>query len=194
MSRPEYELSAPTKLRIIEEGDAEGETAAAYQYCRDTMGRQDVPGLLKCFGTNPIAARLMVDFGSCLLFTDGCLTRRQKEMIATYVSSLNSCPYCLDSHGFLLTQQGENIETMKAIAADKLDEAQISASECELLRFTGKVNSESFKISEGDVQRLRELNWREEQIAEAVHVAAMMGLCNRVANAFGLTSQMRLSI
>jgi hypothetical protein len=47
MSRPEYELSAPAKLRIIEEGDAKGETAAAYQYCRDTMGRQDVPGLLK---------------------------------------------------------------------------------------------------------------------------------------------------
>ena len=44
MSRPESELSVPTKLRIIEEADAEGETAAAYQYCRDTMGRQDVPG------------------------------------------------------------------------------------------------------------------------------------------------------
>jgi uncharacterized peroxidase-related enzyme len=187
-------LSEPTKLRIIEEEDAEGETAAAYQYCRDTMGRQAVPGLLKCFGTNPIAARLMVDMGLCLLFTDGYLTRRQKEMIATYVSSLNSCPYCLDSHGFLLTQQGEKIETMRAIAADKLEEAKISASERELLRFTGKVNSESFKIDESDVQHLRDLKWQEEQIADAVHVAAMMGLCNRVANAFGLASQMRLSI
>jgi alkylhydroperoxidase family enzyme len=83
---------------------------------------------------------------------------------------------------------------VKAIAAVKLDEAKISASECELLRFTGKVNSQSFKITEGDVQHLRDLKWQEEQIAEAVHVAAMMGLCNRVANAFGLPSQMRLPI
>jgi len=36
---------------------------------------------------------------------------------------------------------------------------------------------------------LGDLHWQEEQIAEAVHVAALMGLCNPVANAFGLTSQ-----
>jgi hypothetical protein len=62
---------------------------------------------------------------------------------------------------------------MRAIATDKLDEAKISASECELLRFTGRVNSESSKIGEGDVQLLRDLKWHEEQIAEAVHVTAI---------------------
>jgi alkylhydroperoxidase family enzyme len=36
---------------------------------------------------------------------------------------------------------------------------------------------------------LRGLGWGDNQIAEAVHVAAMMGLCNRVANAFGLPAQ-----
>jgi uncharacterized peroxidase-related enzyme len=199
MSRPEYELlaqlhparsvNANTRIRIIEEDDAEGDTAAAYQYFRDVMGRQDVPGILKCFGTNPTAARLMVDMGSTLLFSDGYLTRRQKEMIATYISSLNACPYCLDSHGFFLTVQGTTIETVQAIAANILEEAEISAPERELLRFTGRVNSESFKITDLDVRRLRELDWQEEQIAEAIHVAAMMGLCNRVANAFGLISQ-----
>jgi alkylhydroperoxidase family enzyme len=39
------------------------------------------------------------------------------------------------------------------------------------------------------VQQLRDFGWTNEQIAEAVHVAAMMGLCNRVANAFGLPAQ-----
>jgi uncharacterized peroxidase-related enzyme len=202
MDRPEYELPAQlhparsvntnTTIRIIEEDEAEGETAAAYQHFRDTMGREDVPGILKCFGTNPTAARLMVDMGSALLFHDGYLTRRQKEMIATYISSLNACPYCLDSHGFLLTVQGATIETVTAIAANKLDE--IAEPERELLRFSGRVNSESFKITGDDVRRLRDFNWQEEQIAEAVHVSAMMGLCNRVANAFGLTSQERLGL
>jgi alkylhydroperoxidase family enzyme len=56
------------------------------------------------------------------------------------------------------------------------------------------VNSESFKIEDGDVQRLRDHLWQDEQIAEAVHVAAMMGLCNRVANAFGLPSQALLDL
>ena len=63
-------------------------------------------GILKCFGTNPAAARQMVDMGSAVLFSDGYLTRRHKEMIATYISSLNTCPCCLDSHGFSLTALG----------------------------------------------------------------------------------------
>ena len=204
MSLPEYELlaqlrSAPsakvnTRIPIVEEDEAEGETAITYQFFRDTMGRQDVPGILKCFGTNPAAARSLIDMGSALLFSDGSLIRRQKEMIATYISSLNACPYCFDSHGFFLTVQGASIETVKAIAANTLDEAKISAPERELLRFAGKVNSESFKIEDGDVQRLRDHLWQDEQIAEAVHVAAMMGLCNRVANAFGLPSQALLDL
>ena len=199
MSLPEYELlaqlrSAPTakvntRIPIVEEDEAEGETATTYQFFRDTMGRQDVPGILKCFGTNPAAARSLIDMGSALLFSDGSLIRRQKEMIATYISSLNACPYCFDSHGFFLTVQGTTIETVQAIAANILEEAEISAPERELLRFTGRVNSESFKITDLDVRRLRELDWQEEQIAEAIHVAAMMGLCNRVANAFDLISQ-----
>ena len=70
-------------IRIVEEDEAKDDAATAYQYFRDTMGRQDVPGILKCFGTNPAAARQMVDMGSSVLFNDGYLTRRQKEMIAT---------------------------------------------------------------------------------------------------------------
>ena len=192
-STHEHPAKTTTKIRLIQENEAEGETAAAYQYCREALGRQNVPGLLKCFGTNPGGARALVDMGAAILFVEGHLNRRQKEMIATYVSSLNACPYCLDSHGFALTVQGATMETAQAIAADNLDQSEISTSERALLRFAGKVNSESFKISDDDIKCLRDLKWREEQISEAVHVAAMMGMCNRVANAFGLPSQGLLS-
>ena len=181
-----------TRIGTIEEAEARGEIGAVYQYCRDTLGRNEVPGLLKCFSSNPSAARLMVDMGYAILFQDGYLTRRQKEMVATYISGLNACPYCMDSHGHSFTLQGATFDTAKAIAVGRIDDAGLSLEERELLRFTGKVNSESFKIVDEDIETLRNLEWTEEQIAEAVHVAAMMGLCNRVANTFGLASQKRL--
>jgi len=56
------------------------------------------------------------------------------------------------------------------------------------------VERESFKTTAEEVQRLRDLKWLEYQIAEAVLVAAMMGFCNRVANAFGLPTQNLLSL
>jgi alkylhydroperoxidase family enzyme len=39
-----------------------------------------------------------------------------------------------------------------------------------------------------DVQKLRVLGWREEQIAEAVYIIALFAFFNRVADAFGLPS------
>jgi uncharacterized peroxidase-related enzyme len=199
MTRPEYALLAElrptaagrieTHIPIVDEADSTGETAAAYQYFRDQTGRQDVPGILKCFSSNPAFVRQMVDISSTLLFADGHLSRQQKEMIATYISKLNACPYCLDSHGFFLLVHGAPEGVAQKVIAGEIDDAAISHAERQLLLYVGKVNSESFKATKDDVQQLRDFGWTNEQIAEAVHVAAMMGLCNRVANAFGLPAQ-----
>ncbi|MEP6643417.1 MAG: hypothetical protein ABJA69_02885 [Acidobacteriaceae bacterium] len=40
-----------------------------------------------------------------------------------------------------------------------------------------------------DVQRLRDVGWKEDQIAEAVYIIAMFAFFNRVADAFGVPPQ-----
>ena len=204
MSRPEYELlaqlraaapaPAATTLRLIQEEEAEGATAEAYQYFRDQTGRTDVPGIVKCFGINPPAVRQMIDMSSSLLFHDGFLNRRQKELIATWVSHLNACPYCLDSHGFFLLVHGGARTALDSLTAGDLAGADLTPAEEKLLAYAEKVNGASFRITRADVDTLIALGWTEDQIAETVHVTAMMGLCNRVANAFGLPSQNFLAL
>jgi alkylhydroperoxidase family enzyme len=39
------------------------------------------------------------------------------------------------------------------------------------------------------VQKLRDVGWQEEQIAEAVYITAMFAFFNRVADAFGIAPQ-----
>jgi hypothetical protein len=82
-----------TKIRITEDAEATGETAAAYDFWRAGSGRQQVPGIIKCFGARPDFLRQVVEFSNKLHFSAGHLTRRHKEMIASYVSFLNRCPY-----------------------------------------------------------------------------------------------------
>ena len=91
--RVEGEAPPPTKIRIIEDAEATGETAAAYDYWRAGSGRTQVPGIIKCFGSRPDFLRQVVDFSNTIHFSEGHLTRRHKEMIASYVSYLNRCPY-----------------------------------------------------------------------------------------------------
>ena len=85
--------NAQTKIRIIEDREATGDAAAAYDYWRASSGRQQVPGIIKCFGSRPDFLRQVVGFSNTIHFSEGHLTRRHKEMIATYVSYLNRCPY-----------------------------------------------------------------------------------------------------
>jgi hypothetical protein len=83
-----------TKIGIVEDAEATGETAAAaYDFWRASSGRQQVPGMIKCFGSRPDFLRRVIELGNTIHFSEGHLSRRQKEMIASYVSYLNRCPY-----------------------------------------------------------------------------------------------------
>lgn len=199
-AREEAHLSTPgqtisdrtpqdTTIPIVEEDMATGDVAKAYADYRTRFGRQQVPGILKCFATHPPLLEQMIALASSFLFTESHLTRASKEMIATYVSCLNACAYCLDSHASFLHQQGGSDDLLLAIFQGNLDSPSISLKNRHLLAFAGKVTDESYKVSPADIQSLQNVGWHQQQIAEAVHIAALFACFNRVANAFGLPSQ-----
>ena len=82
---------------------------------------------------------------------------------------------------------------MQAIVEGKLEEAGLTAPERALLNFVELVTKAAYKTTAEDVQKLRDMDWKEEQIAEAVYVTAMFAFFNRVADAFGVPSQDYLS-
>lgn len=170
----------------VEEEDATGKVAEIYDlWKRENPDRDRVPYVLKCFSLRPDFLEQVYRFSYGLQFADGYLTRRQKELIGTYVSSLNECPYCRGSHAYFLECQA-GPETASAIRQLDLAAAPISDAERKLLDFTGTLTRESHQVREQDVQALRNIGWSDKQIAEAVYVTAMFALFNRVANAFGL--------
>ena len=201
---PEYEKiahafrypgqGAPLNLAVVEESAATGEVAALFDHFRAHFGTPDVPGILKCFATHPLLLKHMMDLSESLIFADGYLSRKHKEMIATLVSTQNSCPYCADSHGYFLRVHGGSAQALAAIQANHLHSPELNDAEKTLLEFARKVNFDSSEIRRADIELLIESGWSELQIAEAVHVAALFSTFNRVANAFGLRSQGLLAL
>jgi len=90
---PQQAKPHPTKIAIIEDAEATGEVAAAYDFWRAGSGRHQVPGIIKCFGARPDFLRQVIEFSNAVHFSEGHLSRRHKEMIASHVSYLNRCPY-----------------------------------------------------------------------------------------------------
>jgi uncharacterized peroxidase-related enzyme len=184
---------AAKNLPLVPESGASPEVASLYAQFRSRFGLAQVPGILQCFATHPPLLEHMMAMSESLLFSDGALTRRQKEMIATFVSSSNHCDYCSDSHGFFFRVHGGSVESLAALLACTLDAVTLTNAERALLEFVDVVNQGGESVSPASVQGLRDHGWTDLQIAEAIHLTALFATFNRVVNAFGLPSRQLLA-
>lgn len=77
---------------------------------------------------------------------------------------------------------------MDGLADGDLTRIAVSPAERALLEFVRKVTFEAHQVTGEDTEGLRQAGWTDEQLAEAVYVAALFAFFNRVADAFGLAS------
>jgi uncharacterized peroxidase-related enzyme len=181
-------VRSSTNLPLAEERTAGEELRALFAQYRERFARTDLPGIVLCFSTNSALLKGMLEVAENFLFGESLLERRHKEMIATYVSRQNLCPYCADSHSVALVAQGGTQELICALREGDLESNLFTNAENALLKFAGKVNTNSAAVKRADVEDAMNAGWSEEQVAEAVHIAALFAAFNRIANGFGLLS------
>ncbi|GAC1429937.1 MAG: hypothetical protein NVS1B11_09280 [Terriglobales bacterium] len=57
------------------------------------------------------------------------------------------------------------------------------------MKYVKLITEAAYRSTSGDVQRLRDAGWEENEIAEAVYITAIFAFFNRVADAFGVPPQ-----
>jgi len=82
--------------------------------------------------------------------------------------------------------QGAEDDVVKSLRRGDLLGAPITDAERQLLEFVSLLTKHAYRATAEDVQRLRDVGWNDEQIAEAVYITALFAMFNRVADAFGL--------
>ena len=83
--------------------------------------------------------------------------------------------------------QGEQFnETAKALRDGDLERAPVSPAERLLLEFVGTLTKHAYRITDEQVQGLRDVGWSDAQIAEAVYDGALFNLFVRLADAFDI--------
>jgi uncharacterized peroxidase-related enzyme len=181
-------VPSSANLPLVDEGTANCEVRALFAQYRERFARTDLPGILLCFATNPALLKGMLEIAENFVFCESLLGRRHKEMIATYVSRQNACPYCADSHGALLGMQGGSSEMICALQNGDLNSLVFTRAELALLHFAEMVNANSSAVTRADVEAVVHAGWTEAQATEVVHIAALFAAFNRIANGFGLPS------
>ena len=194
---PEAPASPPIQaanLAVVDEAFASDDVKQLYQNFREVFGRPRVPGILQCFATHPPLLEHMMGLAKSMLFTDGALSRQNKELISTFVSATNACAYCTDSHAYSFRANGGDAGALQAVLACDTDSPAITKEQRTLLHFAKKITVDSQSITPADIQTMRAAGWTDLQIAEIIHVTALFASFNRVVNAFGLPSQEMLKV
>jgi alkylhydroperoxidase family enzyme len=83
--------------------------------------------------------------------------------------------------------QGKEFEgAAEALRNGDLDAAGVTPPEHKLLEFVETISRAAYRVTDEQVEGLRDVGWTDEQIAEAAYVASLFSLFVRLADTFGI--------
>ena len=140
---------------------------------------EGLPGITSGFAFRPETAKPMRELAHVLLHAPNTLSRAERELIATYVSSQNECYFCQTSHGAAAAAHlRENADAVDQVKHDFL-QAYISDKLKALLVIAGQVQQGGKNVSSESVEEARKLGATDLEIHDTVLIAAAFCMCNR---------------
>src|ERR1700693_404727 len=149
---------------------------------------EGLPGIPSGFSFRPETAKPMRAVAEVLLRGPSSLTRGEREMIATLVSTRNDCVFCATSHRAIAAHNLDgDYGLVDAIRFDS-ENAPIGGKLKALLRIAGKVQQGGKNVTVEDIARGREQGATDLEIHDTVLIAAAFCMYNRYVDGLA-TSQ-----
>ena len=136
-------------------------------------------GIRGAMAFRPETARPLNELVEILLAGPSTLTKGERELIATYVSSRNCTHFCASIHGAIAAAHlGGDEALVKQVKTD-FTQADISPKLKALLVIAGKVQQDGKLVTAGDVEAARKLGATDLEIHDTVLIAAAFCMYNR---------------
>ncbi|MGA8103673.1 MAG: peroxidase-related enzyme [Candidatus Acidiferrales bacterium] len=113
------------------------------------------------------------------------ITPALRELIATYVSHLNQCEFCMKAHAAVSAELLGSEDLVASVLGD-VESSPLPANEKVLLRFARKVTLDLPNYSAVDAERVRAAGWSDEAIFNVITVCALFNFYNRWVTASGV--------
>jgi uncharacterized peroxidase-related enzyme len=141
---------------------------------------REFPGIRSLFVFRPETAAPLCGLAQVLLHnTHLTLTAGERELIASYVSNLNTCNFCTRSHSAIAKHQlGSELSLVKQVLADP-ETAPISSKLKTLLKIAAKVQLSGQNVTTPDIENARAEGATDIEIHDTVLIAAAFCMYNR---------------
>ncbi len=148
------------------------------------IGDENVVGDI--FNWNPEAGRCISEWHQIVMRGDSPLSVAQRELVAAYTSSLNSCDLCYGVHKLVAEKFGIE-EGLSEALIDDIDTAPVDEKMKPLLQFARKLTLEPAKMVHADAQAVFDAGWNEQALHDAINVICMFAFMNRIVLGHGGT-------
>ena len=139
----------------------------------------NLPGIRGPMAFRPETAKPLNELVEVLLRDANTLTPGERELIATYVSSRNTCHYCQSIHGAIAAAHLDgNEDLVRNVKTDFLS-AGVSPKLKTLLNIAGKVQADAKSVTTADIEAARAEGATDLDIHDTVLIAAAFCMYNR---------------
>jgi uncharacterized peroxidase-related enzyme len=153
-------------------------------------------GLLQIFQAYPEIARPLLEYHEVLLRGESPFSTAERELIAAYVSGLNSCNYCQAVHSQTAVALGIGTDTIAHILSNARDEHvdhgtnpsdwRIDPRMRAVLAFVRKLTFSPREITAEDVDPIFAAGWNDRALHDAAAICGLFNLMNRLVNGLGV--------
>ncbi len=135
----------------------------------------------------------LTDFHDVVLRGDSEWSVAERELMAAYVSGLNACSFCHDSHQLIAEIHGIPEATLKTLV-EHPEDSGIEPCLVPVLAYLRKLTLTPSKMIDADSHAVFAAGVSEQALYDAVTICALFNFMNRIVEGCGVqTSQANLS-
>jgi uncharacterized peroxidase-related enzyme len=139
----------------------------------------DLSGIRSAMAFRPETARPLNALVEVLLQGPSTLSKGERELIATYVSSRNCTHYCHSIHGAIAAAHLNGDEALVKQVKTDFTQAPISLKMKALLAIAGKVQQDGKLVAAADIEAARNQGATDLEIHDTILIAAAFCMYNR---------------
>lgn len=139
----------------------------------------DLPGIRSLVAFRPESGKILYELAEALLRNDSPLPSSERELIAAYVSSLNECRFCAESHAAASRALYKtDSDIVNTVLAD-YKTVPVSDKLKTLLTIASKVQKNGRLVTENDIEDARNHGANDREIHDTVLIVAAFSMFNR---------------
>lgn len=178
-------------IRMISDDDADEALRDVLDLARTPHGTVD--NVMRVHSLRPSTMQGHVLLYRACLHDDGnTVPMWFQEVVSSYVSTLNSCPYSFANHWanarHLIGDEARADAVEAAIRARRPEEV-FEGAELAALRYAEKLTLRPGEMAQHDVDALRAAGWDDGEVLEINQIVGYFNYANRLLNGLGVTTE-----